>query len=249
MNPLVISTPRTVSSLFVRKLFSLARHNWGHQSLLYEYFNLSREYWVLTKTVDNVVYYDRTIRNHSGTAQFQDPTREIFDRIKILRDNPVYLVKIHAAHINDQIYDFLNEKNHDLIYIHRRDRLNQLLSFLAAVTNKIWIHSHKVNKQIKEIVYHKNTVEHFFHHLDKFFEIRNKLPGIDVYAEDFILHGGDESAVIKIMGLPAQLPIDCQTLDLVPTPYINHDKESLIVNQLEWLEDKPKILESLAKYC
>jgi hypothetical protein len=248
MSPVLITTPRTGSSLMVRQLFNIAKHYWGCQSLLYEYFNINPNYRVITKTIDNILYYDRTARSVSENQSI-DKNQEIVNRIKILTASPsnTYLFKIHAADISDSVYDFLIEKKYNIVYLHRHNKLEQLLSFLSAFDNNVWLHRNR-DTEIKKFKYNKKVLEIFLNHLDKFFEIRNKLPGVDIYYEDYVELGSNENAIMQLLEIKSSQPIDLQNYNIIPTPYSDHNKELLIVNYQQWCQDRSSVIEQLNKY-
>ena len=78
--------------------------------------------------------------------------------------------------------------------------------------------------------------------------IKERKQGITIFYEDFINEGGNQQALIKLLGLTeCDNLVDCD-ITTKPTPYVNQNLEDAIINQSQWLIHKQEVLEKLRQH-
>lgn len=256
LKPLIIATPRTGSSVFCYHLFQLAKKNWGFESSLAEFF---LQTWV-EETNGEIKYsppYYYVLENNSvihrrKNDEFKDDSIATSSREQKLhllsQCRDVHLIKIIAHQISDVALEFFKNRNFTPFYLHRRNKLEQFLSFSACKNHKKW-QFRKDDPPVTGIWYERENFELFLENLVRFDDIRkNKfITGFDIYYEDFINAGADQAAILSLTGLTADIDHQAEKYQYAMSKY--SDKiENLIVNKEDWNKDREEIIGILYKY-
>jgi hypothetical protein len=153
-----------------------------------------------------------------------------------------------------EMIDTLIMENYDIVYLERKDKVKQLISYLNTVqtgiphyTNKTDFPFYSKDKSIdRKIIYNQVETYLFINNYRKYKEFKNthmsKYPII--YYEDFVRLGANDKALIDILKLSFDTykPTDVTT---VPTPYVESNIEEYILNKFDWDKDKERILNEL----
>ena len=266
MKPIVVTTPRTGSKLFCHMMTSVATQHYGYKGSLGELFTIVPFFRTRYQYANNVISAKFTQRIDTQAARgyshktdgkwFTSVRDEQLKRLSWISDeDAVYLIKIFPIDIEPEIEEEITTK-YDIIYLERRDRLRQLISYFGMHQSRTK-ESHYYVKQlannknfleintIEELRYNKKITTAFLRSAMIYQEFKQTYPSKypTVYYEDFIAEGANEQAIVKLLGLA----IDVQINDsrIVPTPYKSSNPEDLIVNQSIWLENKPDIIRKL----
>ena len=259
MKPIVVTTPRTGSQLFCHMMTSVATQHYGYKGSLGELFTVVPFFRTRYQYVNNVISakFTRRISTQKGDGTWFSSARdEQLKRLSWISDeDAVYLLKIFPIDIEPELEEEITKK-YDIIYLERRDRLRQLISYFGMHQSRTK-ESHYYVKQlandknflktntIEELRYNKKITIAFLRSALIYREFKQTYPSKypTVYYEDFIAEGANEQAIVKLLGLA----IDVQISDprILPTPYKSSNPEDLIVNQSIWLENKPDIIRKL----
>jgi hypothetical protein len=153
-----------------------------------------------------------------------------------------------------EIIDTFIIENYDIVYLERRDKVKQLISYLGTIQTGI---PHYTNKsdfpfyskssiQDRKIIYNQLETYLFINNYRKYEQFKNthisNYPVI--YYEDFVQLGANDKALIDILKLSFDTykPTDITT---IPTPYVESNIEDQILNKLDWNKDKERILNDL----
>ncbi len=253
MKPLVISTPRTASTILTTKLFNIARDNWGYVTNLGEYFSVDRvieSNYVLknNKIVKNV--HDRVYRKW-----WDDKYKIQVERLELIKSYPNNMIKVHPFDLPDDIEKFIIQ-NYDLIFLERKNKINQFLSYLG-LFSELKLSHYKTNEpqpQITSFYYSKEHLNDFIYILQCYDKFKNtyknflsNLHGnkldIDYFLnkrtfiyEDEWYNASEEQLAEKLsLGISEIKNYHNESLK---TKYANNDLESLIINRSEWEKDK-----------
>jgi hypothetical protein len=228
---------------------SIAKQHYGYKSILHELFTISPLYRSRYKVVDGCIQVGLTER--LGYRWYDSLRDERLKRLSWIKKDPNYLIKIFPIELEPEVEEEI-VNNYDIIYLERKDRLRQLISFYGMLQKNV-AHYRKVNGEdyIKEntigsIRYNRKQTVSFLKMAMIYQEFKKAYPSKypTVYHEDFVAEGANEQAIVKLLGLPV---VDVQLSDAltVPTPYKADNPEDLIVNQDEWLDHKPNIIRKL----
>jgi hypothetical protein len=247
MKPILITEPRTGSTLFCQMLGNIAKQHFGYKSNLNEVFTVDPLYKSGYEKVDGVVR--STGREVAGYQWYESAREEKLKRLALFDNDNNYMIKIFPfdmEHAEVEIKQFVNQ--YDIVYLERRDKLTQLISFLGMTHNRVSHFRTGSSRTINEIHYDKTWTKFFIKsaQLYKQFKFENLNNHPVVYYEDFMALGGDESAIIQLLNLPLTVN-DKEVLKTMPTPYSESNIESLITNKEEWQADRDTIVNELYK--
>lgn len=257
MKPIVVTTPRTGSTLFCQMMTNLATQHYGYKGSLGELFTIVPFFRTRYKYVNYVIsskFTQRIDTKKSDGKWFVSVRHEQLKRLSWISDeDPVYLIKIFPINIESEIEEEITKK-YDIIYLERRDRLRQLISYYGMrQTNMSHYYVKKIEcnenfietNTINKLRYNKKTTTAFLQNAMIYQEFKQTYPSKypTVYYEDFIAEGANEQAIVKLLGL--EIDVQINNPKMVPTPYNSSNPEDLIVNQSIWLENKPDIIRKL----
>lgn len=239
--------PRAGSSIVCTLLGNIARQKYGHKNVLYEYFNpilidkAVREKYVEYKEVR--IFDDLVIVPVEG-GRIEGSSADLrAARLAILRNNPKHTIKVFPSDLTDDIWKFI-QAEYDLIFLERRDRVEQFLS-LCYIMHTQKTHFQKTDiSGVGSFPYAHKYLSWFIEFVREFNYIKDNNEGISIYYEDFMSLGGDQQALVNLLGLSGTVLNDCNVLTK-PTPY-EISYENLLSNKAEWLEHKQYVIDTLS---
>jgi hypothetical protein len=239
-NPIILTLPRTGSTIITKLLFNIAHHLYGSKNYLNQYTCVIPDYIEHFDRVDGViksVYYE--VNKDSFKKRTFHREKIVRDRIKLMGEDVKYTTKIFATDLSAASYIFF-KNNFDFIFLERRDKISQLLSYCTMTeTNKS---EYRNGETLEETYFNFDMCMSYFHQLRRyaFYKRINPEAPVIIY-EDFMNLGGDTAALQKLLNLPVEDIPQTLKIDTIPTPY-NKNIEDLLVNKNEWLEHKPTIV-------
>jgi hypothetical protein len=240
MKPILIASPRTGSTIIGKQIGDLAEQWWGYKNYLAEYFSvgLVKSSIVEKEGILHVVFqgYD----NNKGV--WHEDLDERIRRRELLNGKTEYMIKMLPGNFDDWTIPWIKE-NWNPIFLERRNKLDQLLSYLAFRSTNIGHYRKDSNKVVSEFDYKWEWVDEFFWSLNKFNQIKSQLTGPTIYYEDWLEEGGDQSALIKLLNWSNKQYTPMPEMGK-PTPYTNIP-EHLIRNKTDWNLDKSIIISRL----
>jgi len=258
MKPIIIvTTPRTGSTVVCEILGNLLMQHNGCKNTLYEYFDVSTAFKCEYETRDNIVYIKDYVRFKGNVKWYKSQLDHVTNQIIRLNGEYNYLMKYMPSVTQYgviEMIDTLIMENYDIVYLERKDKVKQLISYLNTVqtgiphyTNKTDFPFYSKDKSIdRKIIYNQVETYLFINNYRKYKEFKNthmsKYPII--YYEDFVRLGANDKALIDILKLSFDTykPTDVTT---VPTPYVESNIEEYILNKFDWDKDKERILNEL----
>jgi len=245
-NPVLIATPRTGSTVMVKMLYNIARHKFGSKNYLNQYLTVTPHYREKFDKIGGVIQSLSYVREKNKFLEdhlYRDTITK--NRLKLLEGDTKYTTKVFTQDFNGETYEFFR-KHFDFIFLERRDRLAQLLSFCTMMeTNKF---EFRAGEEITKGYFSFSECMTFFGILMHYKKIKTLNPNAPViYYEDFMLSGGDIKALLKLLGLPQEEIPEAIKIDTIPTPY-PANIEDILVNKEEWLAAKPTIIKLLETF-
>ena len=240
MNPIIVMTPRTGSNLVCEMLWSVAKENFGHKSILYEYFTITDLYKCTYKKENDCIALDTYERVQQ--PWFESQRDELLKRLDLLTDDYRYTIKLFPRRLEPEIIETIQQQ-YDIIFLERRDKVHQLLSFCTMMLTNT-SHYRSAEKKVDQVMYNPLLSRIFFGILKEYFAFKEKNVGPTLFYEDFIEHGGDEAALIKLLNWSMPIPPKFHS-KTIPTPYVSNNIEDMIVNKDEWLRDRDAVIKKL----
>jgi len=245
MNPILITTPRTGSTLISDLLFNL--HKDKYKTNLWEFFSVDS----ITKNTYGFkngnlqrLSHERPYKQWWSTSQ-----REIrLQRLEMLKSDQKNMIKIMAHGTEPEILDFV-KSNYDIIFLERKNKIQQFLSWTTMVQHRKRHYGVEEVDSIESIQYDPEHTTQFIKIIQPYFKIKKEITGKIIYYEDFIENGANEAALIKLLNLPI-IDYKPMVIETKPTPY-KDEIEKIILNKEEWFSNKEKIeleIENLSTY-
>jgi len=257
MKPVIIvTTPRTGSTVICEILGNLLMQHNGCKNVLYEYFDVSTAFKCEFAVINGVMSITDYIRFGNSYKWCNSQKEYISDQIFRLTGEYNYLIKYMLSESDQEasklIEQFITE-HYDIVYLERRDKIKQLLSYLVLTQTKIAHYANQASKFYgknaaynQKIVFNHLETELFIKYHKKYQTFKNAHPTKYpiIYYEDFIALGSNDSALINIL----KLPIDTYTptsVSTIPTPYIANNLEDQILNKVDWGNNLERISNEL----
>lgn len=246
MKPIILAaTPRSGSTVIQELFYPLARDLFGYRGDLRQYFTVIPEIKTDYRVDDQgVIRYEG---RYEWDREWCDVRVEKPRRLGMLESNAHrYLIKFFPSDVIrwPAIMDHIS-RNYQPLYIDRRDRLRQFISYITRMQIK---RSHFVvgsqDRVGRSVVYRREDLDHFCYIIDCFQKYRSANPGRTILYEDFIAQGGDARALAELANIP--LPEDDLPLpSTMPTPY-DRSHEDVLINADEWRSDLGWIIDRFA---
>lgn len=253
MRPIIYTTQRTGSTIVTESLGNLMMQHYGYKNILYEYFGVDSNFRCEYKKDNNKVYlsdYERT-----NKPWYQYPIDILSYRLSLIDNDYNYMIKVMADY-PDYFKDIIESMviaNFDVVYLERRDKIKQLISYLATSQTNISHYSkhpdnvYYHNKDMdKFIIYNPEQTKDFIDTITQYNKFKQQYPSKfpTIYYEDFMELGGREQAIIDILKLDIK---DYKPYEIIttPTPYKFENVEDQILNKKDWLNDKQRIIDVL----
>jgi hypothetical protein len=240
MKPILIASPRTGSTIIGKQISNLAEQWWGYKNYLHEYFSIGSLIKTEVKNIKGTLHC--VFLGYVTEPWCENSEKERIRRRDLLDGKTEYLIKLLPGNFDSWIVDWV-EDHWDPIFLERRNKLDQLLSYIAyRSTNVAHYHKHS-NNVVNEFEYKWKWADEFIWALQKYYQIKSELKGPTIYYEDWFDEGADQAALIKLLNWPQK---DYKLMSPLgkPTPYTNIP-EYLISNKDEWNKDKSVIISRL----
>jgi LPS sulfotransferase NodH len=246
MKPIIITTPRTGATLICKKLAPMV----GYKSNLNEFFFVTKHGTNTYEIIDGTVYVPQNGKVADSTWWHHSGRDMQLERLNLIKDNlHDYMIKLQTWELQQPEIKAILSK-FDPVFVERRNKLDQVLSYLAMVdTQPIGSAFHHLRDTPPVTGFHfcKTLVTEMLITLRKYYAVKREFKNpVTIYYEDFMQLGGNEYALSKLLNLPYEQTLNT-VIDTVETRYAGN-REDLIINKDEWLEYKPTLLEKLDKY-
>lgn len=243
-NPVLIATPRTGSTVICKMLFNIAHHKFGSKAHLNQFLTISPHYKEMFDKKDGMIQSVSYVRQKDAFfKEYENRAMITTKRLKLMENDIKYTTKVFSLDFVPETYTFF-KKNFDFVFIERRNKLEQLLSFSTMMTtNK---HEFRDGEDFGPNSYF--SFDHaltFFIQQAHYLKIKKMSPDAPViYYEDFMQLGGNTQALQTLLGLPIEDIPETIKIDTIPTPHSNN-LEDLLINKEEWLLHKHTIAKLL----
>jgi len=244
MNPVLFTTPRTGSTLICSLLADIF-----DKKNLNEFF---RDYPINYQKTNGIVVGESFKEIlHSGPPWLGNFKDEQLRRLDLIKGNYSYIFKLFGDPLEPEILTEI-KNNYDIIFLERKNKIRQILSFSLLVKNNT-THYTKHDKKINSIIYKPWVAKYIIDNYTLYKKFKSELSSnfTTIYYEDFIEQGANHSALLSLLKLPIEYKSNIRIndnwihKDSAPTPYSSDNLEDLIVNKKTWLRDKENILEKL----
>lgn len=248
MKYIVITTPRTGSTMITSMIADLARQWWDSKGYLGEYFTMthlySQQWEMVNERITCTSYVRHQPHNYPQPPTLEEKNQERNRRLHLLQSDNNYVFKIFSLDMTSEIQDYVKQ-NYNIIYLERQNKLDQLLSFLGIVSSGVahWADS---SKKLNKIHYDKSVFAYLSKALNHYYYLKTVMPGQTVIYEDFLNRGANQQSLIEILDLPRMdfVPLNWH---YVPTPY-DQQPQNMIANHEQWQLDLPDIIAQFDKY-
>jgi len=243
MRPIIVTTPRSGSTLITDLLGNLAKQHSGYKNTLQEYFTITELYNPEYSRINDIVYCTKLDRKLE--FWYDNKRDEILKRLALVNNDHNYMIKLFSEDIEPEVQTMIDD-NYDIIYLERRDKLSQYISYMNMIGTNIAHHTVD-SKSIGKIIYWTKFRDEFIRINDNYFKYKKNHPSKypTIYYEDFIEQGSDEDSLIRLLNLDIKV-YNKLSVKTIPTPY-ESELESLILNKQEWLLDREYIVNELYK--
>lgn len=253
MRPIIYTTQRTGSTIVTDTLGNLCMQHSGYKSVLYEYFSIQPDFKVGYKKDNDIITIDEYER--VSTKWYTYPMDELSYRLSLIDNDYNYMIKVMSDYPDyfKDIIESIVRTNFEVVYLERRDKVKQLISYLGTLQTNVSHYSqhpsniyHSTKLMDKPIIYSIEQTNQFIDNLKKYKQFKDNNPSKypTIYYEDFLELGGNEQSLIEILNLDITdyKPIEITT---IPTPYSKKESEDHIINKKDWLNDKQRIIDVL----
>lgn len=254
-SPILIATPRSGSTLICAMLGKIATTHLGYSGVLDEYFSIFNYYKrthqvdknnnIYLKYIESRIPWLPTLEEKEQEVQRLVDQLSITDKMYMIKLMPKQLLSLGKASVN--IRELCVSKYNFRVFLERRDKFKQFLSYLAMTSTGIAHYSTNSNYSVSEISFNYKTYETFRMFLGMYNTCKLLIPDHNVLVyEDFIDAGNNISALVDLLKLPEH----CKNTEFMPVttavPYKSIDIESLISNKQDWYKYKNKIYDELS---
>jgi hypothetical protein len=239
MKPILITTPRSGSSIINIQISNLAEQWWGYKNCLHEYFSLGITRSRIEKINDKLIF---TFEGYTDDTWCNDHSAERIRRRDLLEEKSEYMIKLLPGNFEAWTVDWVKD-NWNPIFLERRNKLDQLLSYFALRSTRVSHYKKDSTKTVDKIEYKREWADTFIEGMNRYYQIKSELKGPTLYYEDWIDEGADQNAIIKLLNWPKKDFVLMEPISK-PTPYANIP-EYLISNKDEWNMDKSVIISRL----
>jgi hypothetical protein len=240
MKPILIASPRTGSTIIGKQIGDLAEQWWGYKNYIHEYFSIGD--LIKTEVIERDGVIHCLFKGYVTEHWCDNPEQERIRRRELLNGRTDHMIKLLPGNFDNWTVDWVRD-NWNPIFLERRNKLDQILSFFAYRSTNV-AHYHKdSDKVVNEFDYKWKWAEEFLPSLAHYYQIKAQLDGPTIYYEDWLEEGADQKALIKLLGWPDREFTLMPEMGK-PTPYTNIP-EYLIRNKTDWNLDKSVIISRL----
>lgn len=233
MKPILIATPRSGSTIIGEQIGNLAEQWWGYKNYLHEYFSVSPYYRSEITKAGKMLFFE-----YLGPAPANwctDPKKERLRRKDLIGTDTNYMIKCLPGNFAEGwLTNWIKENYNTPIFLDRRDRFNQLMSWMAFRTVKV-SHWHRDSEnRIQSIDYKPEYVEEFVEMIKTFKKIRSEFENpVTIYYEDWMNGGSSQRALIKMLGWDETKTFVKMITTTQSTPYVGN-VDNMVTNKFEW---------------
>jgi LPS sulfotransferase NodH len=243
-NPIIITTPRTGSTVICNLLHNIAKQKYGHKNNLSEYFIVNTiDFAYNSKNVDYIDNGIKIVRIEGLLDRSKSVEEIIHKRLQTLKSNPLHTIKAFASDLTPDVKKFIID-TYDPIYLERKDKLEQFLSFASIKHNKKTHYDKDSTDTVKEFKIGATQIKPFVNLIKQYNELKIEKPGITLYYEDFMEAGGDQNALLTLLNIDGEGLSDC-SIQTKPSPY-DGKYEDLVINKQFWFMYKGVLGDMLA---
>lgn len=239
MSPCIIATARSGSSYISYLMYKIGKDQYKFKNYLNEYFTISKKFISDYEVVNSIV--ERKYKIRVNEQWFENSRMIRLERLKLLQGKGVYAFKFFAEDIEPEINEYIIQ-NHQPIFLERKDKISQFISYSHMITTNVGSYYHGENKIIDQIVIDPSHLPHFLEHQKVYRNYKRNFKGSykTLYYEDF-MDSVDKIDFVK--NLIEVNEFDANHIDVgsIKTPYINRDVEALITNKYVWEKIKFKL--------
>jgi hypothetical protein len=239
MKPILITSPRTGSTIIGKQISHLAEQWWGYKNYLHEYLTIGSLIKTEITEVDGILHWKLL---EYVTKEWINAQEERIRRRDLLKGKSEYMIKLFPGNFDSWTLDWVRD-NWNPIFLERKNKLDQLLSYMAYRSTNIAHYKIDSDVVVNEFYYNSKWADEFIWALQKYYQIKSELKGPTIYYEDWLDSGGDQTALIKLLNWP-ETDYNKITPTGKKTPYID-TPESLILNKTDWNMDKSVIINKL----
>lgn len=232
MKPLIVTTPRTGSTLICELLCNI----YNLDSNLNEFFSVT-EYGYNTYYIENGIVKCPKHAIKTDTSLWLSKKEEIEKRVYVLLEYPAkYMIKIMSHELRyDQVHNYI--KSYDIIFLERQNIINQILSYCAimSTTPHGGIFHHTLNTPtIQKFFFNQKNAIHILHTIKSYRNFKKRFTNpFTIYYEDFLTYGSNVTALKLLMGIDNDT-VNSVAPTTVKTKYSSDNLEDLIINQHDW---------------
>jgi len=240
MKPILIASPRTGSSIIGKQISNLAEQWWGYKNYLHEYFSIGS--LIKTRVMRKAGILNCVFEGYVTEAWCNDPEEERIRRRELLDNKSEYMIKLLPGNFDSWTVNWVKD-NWNPIFLERRNKLDQLLSYMAYRSTNVAHYRIDSDAVVNEFYYKWEWADEFIWALNRYYQIKAELTGPTLYYEDWLDAGADQNAIIKLLNWPKAEYVPMPIMGK-PTPYANIP-EYLIANKTDWNLDKSVIISRL----
>lgn len=241
MKPILVSTPRSGSTIVAEKLFNIAKDNFNYIDNLDEFFNITS----VMKT--DFIFIENKIKKRYSERVFTNwcnNKKELqLQRLEMLKKNSNYLIKYFPFDIDPEVENFV-VNTYDIIFLERKNKIEQFLSFLGLFSEKRYSHNTISNSYvIEKLKYDRDILNSFIYIIQQYNNFKRKYEGKTLFFEDITKIEINEKNISNLLNLNVnENNIKNYKSSLIRTFY-KDDPEKIIENYEEWENDKFKLLD------
>lgn len=249
-SPILITTPRTGSSLLTHYLAQIGKQTANYQNNLSEFFDNApwnnlrfKQFKYFGKKIIGLETNQQIIKLEKNAY---DSLNDIEYKFNMLKENEYkYMIKIIPYMLDPKIIQYCFE-NYNFVYLERRDKFRQLLSYMSIIDSKISHYDINSKEKILKIRFDTNIVGVLDKLYKEYFKIKNQYPGPVLFYEDIMVPDIKLKNIIEELNINE--PIDFRMIEMHSTRtsiYNDIDLENLIENKDDYLKYKTEIKEMI----
>ena len=225
--PILITTPRTGSSLVCQLLGDIARYTSDYKNDLQEFYTIEPGYEAIYKQASvfgeqiiTVKSY-REVSTHPLWYGSEDNIPQmILERTEMLMSNPHrYMIKLFADTLMNESIRNAVFPRYEPVYLQRQDLLEQYLSSMYLQGPNLQFHYRPGQiAKAKEINFNYKHFIHFKNTLLMYKKVKERYPGQTIVYEDVVQHKNQHQALADILNVSYE-GVKSSVVKTIQTPY------------------------------
>lgn len=236
--PVLITTPRTGSSLICQLLGDIARHTSDYKNDLQEFFTIEPGYEAIYEKASIFGEQIITVKSYKevpvlplwygSNANKHQMTMDRIEMLSLSKDR--YMLKVFADFLkNDRIRNVVFPR-YDPVYLQRRDLLQQFLSILYLGGPNLQFHYQTGQiANVKEIHFNYKRFNLFKTLLLSYKEAKQKYPGPTIFYEDVVYQDNSHQALANALGVSCE-GVKSSVVKTIKSPYAIPLSDMLVRN-------------------